>query len=181
MSDHHSITDTDQIGSHKKTNRTKPVAFLPGQRQEPKLNTFQKHELIQKVVEYILKGEKRSVIIDMIEQNAPVKLSKTGMQNVYEDAQRWLEENVQLEAAQIVAIHKIWYEQMYRYFDEIGHAEGKNECMKGIERLMGLHKEKTVAKINKKTVINLAPVQYDTSQLNTEEKNRLEELLKKAS
>lgn len=161
-------------------NRTKPAAFISGVKQEAKLNPFQKHELAQRVIEHILAGDSRSKLIPIVKQYTPVQLSETGVTNVIEYAQQWLQENVQLEANIIVDIHTIWYEKIYQYFKSIGHVRGMNKAMKGKEKLAGMHRE--VIKVDKKTTINVLPAaEYDLTSLTPEEQIRFEFLLNKAS
>lgn len=166
--------------SNSKPKRKAP--FPTGIRPEPKMNTWQKHELNQKVVDGILSGKPKSLIMDIIHDNMPVKLSPTGQVNAYYYAQKWLEENVQMDAATIVSVHMIVYHELMDFFVEVDHVPGVNKCMKAIERLNGLHRETTVAKVNKKTNINvMQEVSYDTKNLLTSvEQARLDLLLNKA-
>lgn len=161
--------------------RKKPEAFDCKTKPDPLLNPLQKQILCQKVVEQLIEGVPRRDILKVIEKEMPVKLSKTGMQNIYQLGQTWLELNVELEAEKIIDNHVQIYEKIYNYFQKIGYNKGVLKALFGKERMLGLYKEVKVD-VNKKTTVEFTQdVNYDTSKLSAEENTEFQLLLKKAT
>lgn len=160
--------------------RKKPEAF-DGTAKEPLLNPLQKQVLCQVVVEKLIEGLPRRDILLVIEKEMPVKLSKTGMQNIYQLGQIWLELNVEIEAEKIIDNHISIYEKIYSYFHKLGYNKGMLKALFGKERMLGLYKEVKVD-VNKKTTVEFTQeVSYDTSKLSPEENTEFQLLLKKAT
>ena len=83
--------------------------------------------------------------------------------------------------AKIIQDHIGRYEMIYKYFKEIGHAQGANKALWAKERLLNIIKDNNKVTLKKSTTV-VSPadpfVDYDLTKLSPEEKEELEVLLK---
>lgn len=164
----------------KKGKQVKPKAF-DGVYKPAALNPVQKHELAQLAVKNILAGIGRKEILVIVEKNMPVKLSTTGIINIYNYAMTWLEASVELDAEVIVRNHIANYEKIYAYFESIRNTRGMLKALYSKEKMLGLFRE-TKIDVKKQTHINISQNDnYDTSKLSIEDKKKFEYLLGKAT
>lgn len=166
----------------EKPKRKAPAIFHQSIKPEAKLNPLQRTMLADKIINYIMNGEPRRVCFEVIEQNTPVPLSNTGMQHIYEFAQKCIEEIVELDAAIIIHIHVRMYEKIYKYFREINNYEGMNKAMKGKEKMLGLNKiEGKVIKNKKVTIVINNTISYSSTALTKQKQDRYDFLIKKGT
>jgi hypothetical protein len=150
--------------------------------KEPLLNTVQKSDLANRIIDWRLEGKPRSEMLKLIDIYSPVKLSESGAKGLIDHSTRLLEECVQVDAKEIVPVHLLQYEHIFSYYQSIGNVSGMNAAMKAKERLVGLFKKDRKVVINKKTnvVIN-RDVKYDISHFSIDQQNSFKILLAKAS
>jgi hypothetical protein len=90
--------------------------------------------------------------------------------------------NEQYSPQEVINDHVAKYEQIFDFFNSIGHASGSNKAMQAKERLLGLLKENNMLSLTKReTVINIDQPEYDTNQLTPVEQDRFKELLSKCT
>lgn len=158
-------------------------------RRLAKLNTFQKYELIKKVIEWHLNGYKRADLIDAIHAHSPVPLIDKNCDDLIVDAKRVLEASMEVDGKKIIYNHLESYEFIYAYFAKIKNEpggfesiaiQGMNKVLKAKERLVGLLKPPKVV-VNKKTKVTITKKEiiYDKTRLTEAENKRLEELIEK--
>jgi hypothetical protein len=145
------------------------------------LNRLQKEQMVGKIFSWIIDDNKtnKGELVVLIKSHAPKKLGDTQCLNLINYAVARMEEIGRQEAQVVIALHVEWYEYIYKYFDEIGHAQGANKAMKAKEELLGIIKNKVTVNQKVKTTI-IKEVRYNTGKLNDKEKKRLVELLNKA-
>lgn len=142
--------------------------------------SFQTKEHRARIVEAIMKGYATGELIELVKLYSPVQLPNKDILKQIDSAKAHLEEITELDTQKIISIHLGWYEEMYRYFEEIKHVEGMNKVMKAKERLLGLHKRENKVVINNKNTVNVTrKVEYDFSRLSEPQKIRLQELMDK--
>lgn len=149
--------------------------------QPPKLNRYQKEELITKVIRWMCEHKNRSEIIIDVQTVSPVKINYNDALKVVQAAEAQLAQFADQDAEIVIRTHLELYNQILAYFQFTGNPSGINKAMKQREKLMGLHKaQKITINRTKNIVIHKAP-EYDMGKLQPHQLERLKELQAKAA
>lgn len=141
-------------------------------------NAIKKVELINEVVDWILKGSSYSDIVEKLESE--YSLVQYAAVDMYSNAKKKIVEDTAMEIDQIIHTHTSMYEHIYQYFDEVDFHPGRLKAMKAKEALLGLHKEENIVEIN--NTLNVETEQeseYDLNKLTIEEQIQLSKYLVK--
>lgn len=152
-----------------------------GRKDDPKVNLALKEELTVKIIGWICDGISKAEIKNLVKVNVPVTINDDYANKIIRYAVEKMELISKQDAEVVIANHMELYEKIYKYYEEIGNAQGVNKALKAKEALSGVFKDSKKLVINekKKTVIERV-VEYDTSKLNPAEQARMNQLLDKA-
>lgn len=133
--------------------------------------------LINKIMNWSLTGCSRTEIIELAKLHSTDSLTNVECDELIRQSKELLKQTSSTDIRQQVNIHAGWYEDIYKYFNNILQTEGMNKSMAGKERLLGLTGQNKMV-INKRTEINIRRPEptYDMNQLSPEEYKRCEEL-----
>jgi len=140
----------------------------------------QRRRIISEVLEKMLAGEAFRDIEDYLldKYDLPKEYSR---HNLLNSAKNEAAKITAQQADLIIPSHIMIYEELYKYFSDMGHTPGKMKALKLKEKLLGLHKvDNTIEINNKRTTIIERDVVYEISKLDVREQSRLDYLLSKA-
>ena len=143
-----------------------------------KLSRVQLDNLECDIIEYIVAGMSRSQIISKVVQLNP-KLDEGYVSHKYEECKKQIQERTSLSAEEVINLHVIWYEDLFKKMDALDSISGKNAALRQKEKILGLLKEENILKVENEVNITLNKVvEYDINKLTPEEQKRLQEYLK---
>lgn len=142
-----------------------------------------RRELYLKYGEKVLNGEDIRSLYDEVAKefklpdDKKIEIARGFLFQVRE----FIAESVVENNNEIVKIHTLIYEDVYRRFRNIGHEEGQLKTMKQKEKLLGLLDEEVKEFVinNQVNIISEEESQYDYSKLTDEEVERMNYLLNK--
>jgi hypothetical protein len=138
-----------------------------------------KAELINGIIELIVMGYSRTEIIGILNDNL-METDEKKAGEVIQEAVKRMETISNQNLETVVNIHVAMYEDIFRYFNSVGHTSGCNKSMKAKEKLLGLLSGRNKITIN--NVHATIPVQervLNTDVLDPADQTRIEELLTK--
>lgn len=147
--------------------KTKPLEDLVG-----------RIDTVHFAIEQILNGVSHSELVQLI--CAKDSVSEPVAAKIIITARKIISEDTLVEIEHIIDQHTEYYEQIFKYFDEVNFVPGKLKALKQKEKLLALHKEENVIEINNEVNVDIEQEsQYDVNKLTGEEKKKLEQYMAK--
>ena len=150
------------------------------------LNQVQKKQIYNRIIDLYIQGTPASEITEIILIEYPV-LKNSNKPNAYitdyllTEASNLMIESHSNQFEMIAVNHVFIYESLYRFFKENGITGGEIATLKQKEKLLGLHNDDQLVKVDIETEINettSSTFGYDVSRLTEEEATRFERYLK---
>ena len=146
--------------------------------KESKLTPLQQRELIKTLEEHLLKGIPYSESVRDL--SVEYKVHDFMINNYYEVARKNIISSISKDVDTIIEAHVYFYEQIYRFFEEIESTSGMLKALSYKEKLLGFHREDTFIEINNTINVDVAyETKFDFTSLSLKKQERLKELMKK--
>lgn len=130
------------------------------------------------IINAILTGDPQSTIVNGIRKKHPNLVGEM-IESRYEHCFKLIVERTSLSAEEVINLHVIWYERLYKLFKILDHVPGQLAAMRQKEKILGLLKEDNVIKIENEVNVKVgSEPEYDMNKLTPEERERMEKYLK---
>ena len=133
--------------------------------------------ILHKIMDWVIAGQPRSTIIEMIRDQFPIEVSKSHADELINRAKRLMEETVTVDHEQVIKSHLAVYEEIFSYANSVGETALANKALKSKERLLSLVQNSKVTVNNKKTININRDISYDLNKLTPEEQAEFKSLL----